>query len=79
MVFHPVWTDARVQYPSHLKRFEVQMFAFTENEEDLSPQVTQPVKKIYIYKKIHGSENCTCKSVLIKTLASSRSLSTVTL
>lgn len=21
------------------------MFAFTENEEDLSPQVTQPVKK----------------------------------
>lgn len=56
------------------------MFAFTENEEDLSPQVTQPVKKIYIYiKKIHGSENCTCKSVLIKTLASSRSLSTVTL
>lgn len=54
------------------------MFAFTENEEDLSPQVTQPVKK-NIYKKIHGSENCTCKSVLIKTLASSRSLSTVTL
>lgn len=52
------------------------MFAFTENEEDLSPQVTQPVKK---NKKIHGSENCTCKSVLIKTLASSRSLSTVTL
>lgn len=48
VVFHPVWTDARVQYPSHLKRFEVQMFAFTENEEDLSPQVTQPVKKIYI-------------------------------
>uniref|UniRef100_A0A3Q2VSK0 Uncharacterized LOC102292328 n=1 Tax=Haplochromis burtoni TaxID=8153 RepID=A0A3Q2VSK0_HAPBU len=39
VVFHPVWTDARVQYPSHLKRFEVQMFAFTENEEDLSPQV----------------------------------------
>uniref|UniRef100_A0A3Q4N5S6 ZP domain-containing protein n=1 Tax=Neolamprologus brichardi TaxID=32507 RepID=A0A3Q4N5S6_NEOBR len=28
-----------VQYPSHFKRFEVQMFAFTENEEDLSPQV----------------------------------------
>lgn len=27
------------------------MFAFTENEEDLSPQVTQPVKKKYIYKK----------------------------
>lgn len=53
------------------------MFAFTENEEDLSPQVTQPVKKKN--KKIHGSENCTCKSVLIKTLASSRSLSTVTL
>uniref|UniRef100_A0A3Q4I1S0 ZP domain-containing protein n=1 Tax=Neolamprologus brichardi TaxID=32507 RepID=A0A3Q4I1S0_NEOBR len=39
VVFHPVWTDARVQYPSHFKRFEVQMFAFTENEEDLSPQV----------------------------------------
>lgn len=27
------------------------MFAFTENDEDLSPQVTQPVKKKYIYIK----------------------------
>uniref|UniRef100_I3JFN5 Uncharacterized LOC100695742 n=1 Tax=Oreochromis niloticus TaxID=8128 RepID=I3JFN5_ORENI len=39
VVFHPVWTDARVQHPSHFKRFEVQMFAFAENEEDLSLQV----------------------------------------
>ncbi|XP_030577378.1 uncharacterized protein LOC115774309 [Archocentrus centrarchus] len=38
VVFHPVWTDARVRYPSHLKRFEVQMFAF-ENQEALSPQL----------------------------------------
>uniref|UniRef100_A0A3B5QNU9 Uncharacterized LOC102233503 n=1 Tax=Xiphophorus maculatus TaxID=8083 RepID=A0A3B5QNU9_XIPMA len=28
VVFHPVWTDARVRYPSHFKRFEIQMFAF---------------------------------------------------
>uniref|UniRef100_A0A3Q2FDF0 Zona pellucida protein AX 2 n=1 Tax=Cyprinodon variegatus TaxID=28743 RepID=A0A3Q2FDF0_CYPVA len=28
VVFHPVWADARVRYPSHFKRFEVKMFAF---------------------------------------------------
>uniref|UniRef100_A0A3B5KX62 ZP domain-containing protein n=1 Tax=Xiphophorus couchianus TaxID=32473 RepID=A0A3B5KX62_9TELE len=28
VVFHPVWTDARVGYPSHFKRFEIQTFAF---------------------------------------------------
>uniref|UniRef100_A0A8C4F656 ZP domain-containing protein n=1 Tax=Dicentrarchus labrax TaxID=13489 RepID=A0A8C4F656_DICLA len=36
VIFHPVWPDARVQYPSHLKRFEVPMFAFAEDKENLS-------------------------------------------
>ncbi|XP_069014802.1 uncharacterized protein [Embiotoca jacksoni] len=36
VIFHPVWADARVQHPSHFKRFEVQMFAFTKDQEDLS-------------------------------------------
>lgn len=38
VIFHPVQVDDRVHYPSHFKRFEVQMFAFAE-DEDLSPQV----------------------------------------
>ncbi|KAM3603292.1 uncharacterized protein V6R79_020033 [Siganus canaliculatus] len=39
VIFHPVWADARVQYPSHFKRFEVQMFAFAEDQENLSRQL----------------------------------------
>ncbi|CAF91111.1 unnamed protein product [Tetraodon nigroviridis] len=38
VIFHPVWVDERVHYPSHFKRFEVQMFAFAE-DNDLSHQV----------------------------------------
>uniref|UniRef100_A0A4W6F6D0 ZP domain-containing protein n=1 Tax=Lates calcarifer TaxID=8187 RepID=A0A4W6F6D0_LATCA len=36
VLFHPVWVDARVQYPSHFKRFEVQMFAFAEDQDNLN-------------------------------------------
>uniref|UniRef100_A0A3Q2DP58 Zona pellucida protein AX 2 n=1 Tax=Cyprinodon variegatus TaxID=28743 RepID=A0A3Q2DP58_CYPVA len=39
VVFHPVWADARVRYPSHFKRFEVKMFAFAEGEEDLNAKI----------------------------------------
>ncbi|KAM9703793.1 uncharacterized protein ACNS7B_002373 [Menidia menidia] len=39
VVFHPVQADARVHYPSHFKRFEVQMFAFAEGQDDLSSQL----------------------------------------
>ncbi|GAA6228835.1 uncharacterized protein LOC108895975 [Lates japonicus] len=39
VLFHPVWVDARVQYPSHFKRFEVQMFAFAEDQDNLSRQL----------------------------------------
>ncbi|XP_044025914.1 uncharacterized protein LOC122863455 [Siniperca chuatsi] len=39
VIFHPVWADARVQNPSHLKRFEVQMFAFAEDKDNLSRQL----------------------------------------
>lgn len=58
VVFHPVWTDARVQHPSHFKRFEVQMFAFAENEEDLSLQVTRPVKTNHfmVQKTAHANQ-----------------------
>uniref|UniRef100_A0A3Q1IXC3 ZP domain-containing protein n=1 Tax=Anabas testudineus TaxID=64144 RepID=A0A3Q1IXC3_ANATE len=38
VVFHPVWVDARVENPSHFKRFEVQMFSF-DDKETLSPQL----------------------------------------
>nr|XP_015802920.2 uncharacterized protein LOC107377668 [Nothobranchius furzeri] len=35
VIFHPVWADARIKYPSHFKRFEVQMFAFADGKDDL--------------------------------------------
>ncbi|XP_034554945.1 uncharacterized protein LOC117823812 [Notolabrus celidotus] len=39
LIIHPVWPGGRVQYPSHFKRFEVQMFAFAEDENNFSRQV----------------------------------------
>ncbi|MEQ2244099.1 hypothetical protein ILYODFUR_013669 [Ilyodon furcidens] len=39
VVYHPVWPDVRVGYPSHFKRFEVQMFAFTEDKDNLSTKL----------------------------------------
>uniref|UniRef100_A0A3B5QE78 Uncharacterized LOC102233503 n=1 Tax=Xiphophorus maculatus TaxID=8083 RepID=A0A3B5QE78_XIPMA len=39
VVFHPVWTDARVRYPSHFKRFEIQMFAFADGKDDMSTKL----------------------------------------
>ncbi|XP_054618286.1 uncharacterized protein LOC129172507 [Dunckerocampus dactyliophorus] len=42
VVFHPVWKDDRVQYPSHIKRFEVQMFAFAQDQDNLK-------KRLYVH------------------------------
>ncbi|CAB1340504.1 unnamed protein product [Coregonus sp. 'balchen'] len=39
VVFHPVVADARVHFPSHVKRFEVQMFSFTKEADDPSGRV----------------------------------------
>lgn len=39
VIFHPVQVDERVHYPSHFKRFEVQMFAFADDGDNLSHQV----------------------------------------
>ncbi|CAL8392193.1 unnamed protein product [Arctogadus glacialis] len=39
VVFHPVYTDSRVQIPSHYKRFEGQMFAFAMDQDFLSDQL----------------------------------------
>ncbi|KAK9531422.1 hypothetical protein VZT92_010849 [Zoarces viviparus] len=39
VIFHPVLPDARVQYPSNFKRFEIPMFAFAKDQENLSLQV----------------------------------------
>ncbi|XP_036943052.1 uncharacterized protein LOC119012925 [Acanthopagrus latus] len=39
VILHPVWADGRVQYPSHFKRFEVNMFAFAEDQDNLSQQL----------------------------------------
>ncbi|XP_075940163.1 uncharacterized protein LOC142941920 [Anarhichas minor] len=39
VMFHPVLPDARVQYPSNFKRFEIPMFAFAKDRANLSLQV----------------------------------------
>ncbi|CAB1342683.1 unnamed protein product, partial [Coregonus sp. 'balchen'] len=39
VVFHPVVADARVHFPSHIKRFEVQMFSFAKDLDYLSGQL----------------------------------------
>uniref|UniRef100_A0A671VZB9 ZP domain-containing protein n=1 Tax=Sparus aurata TaxID=8175 RepID=A0A671VZB9_SPAAU len=39
VIFHPVLADARARYPSHFKRFEVNMFAFAEDKDNLSRQL----------------------------------------
>uniref|UniRef100_A0A673BQ92 ZP domain-containing protein n=1 Tax=Sphaeramia orbicularis TaxID=375764 RepID=A0A673BQ92_9TELE len=39
VVFHSVWVDARVKYPSHHKRFEVRTFSFMKDQDTMSPQV----------------------------------------
>lgn len=39
VIFHPVYTDSRVLFPSHYKHFEVQTFAFAMDQDNLSDQV----------------------------------------
>ncbi|MGH0189386.1 UNVERIFIED_CONTAM: hypothetical protein FKN15_035247 [Acipenser sinensis] len=38
-IFHPVSSNARVLFPSHLKRFEVKMFSFTSGQDALKGQI----------------------------------------
>ncbi|XP_068433639.1 uncharacterized protein [Clinocottus analis] len=40
VIFHPVLPDARVQFPSNFKRFEIPMFAFAKDKDNLSSQVS---------------------------------------
>ncbi|MGH0159145.1 UNVERIFIED_CONTAM: hypothetical protein FKN15_049604 [Acipenser sinensis] len=37
-IFHPVSSNARVLFPSHVKRFEVKMFSFTSSQDVLKGQ-----------------------------------------
>ncbi|XP_067338951.1 uncharacterized protein [Channa argus] len=39
VVFHPVQPNARVKYPSNVKRFELQMFALAENQHNVRHQL----------------------------------------
>ncbi|XP_076612518.1 uncharacterized protein LOC143336320 [Chaetodon auriga] len=38
-IFHPVVSDARVEDPSHVKRFSIKMFTFTKDEEVLKDEI----------------------------------------
>ncbi|XP_077443991.1 uncharacterized protein LOC144064950 [Stigmatopora argus] len=58
VIFHSVLEDDRVAYPSHVKRFEVQMFAIAQDQDNLN-------KKLYVHCDVeicdhqgHLSEAC---------------------
>ena len=51
VVVHPVSADARVKYPSHFKRFEVQMFSFMD-EDNSSYLVSNLQNLIWSYNGI---------------------------
>ncbi|MGH0142892.1 UNVERIFIED_CONTAM: hypothetical protein FKN15_077280 [Acipenser sinensis] len=38
-IFHPVSSNARVLFPSHVKRFELKMFSFTSGQDALKGQI----------------------------------------
>ncbi|KAA8583108.1 uncharacterized protein LOC116706520 [Etheostoma spectabile] len=38
-IFYPVVSDARVVYPSHIKRFSMKMFTFTKDEEVVNDEI----------------------------------------
>lgn len=38
-LFHPVTADARVNIPSHFKRFSINMFTFTKDDAILKDEV----------------------------------------
>ncbi|MGH0184981.1 UNVERIFIED_CONTAM: hypothetical protein FKN15_027635 [Acipenser sinensis] len=46
-IFHPVSSNARVLFPSHLKRFEVKMFSFTSGRDALKGQATAADNSIW--------------------------------
>ncbi|MGH0181391.1 UNVERIFIED_CONTAM: hypothetical protein FKN15_006551 [Acipenser sinensis] len=46
-IFHPVSSNARVLFPSHLKRFEVKMFSFTSGRDALKGQNAPPNCTLY--------------------------------
>ncbi|KAL0965042.1 hypothetical protein UPYG_G00276030 [Umbra pygmaea] len=45
VMFHQVFADSRVNFPAHMKRFEVQMFSFAKEVDILRDQLT----KIFIH------------------------------
>lgn len=57
VIFHPVPVDKRVHYPSHFKRFEVQMFAFADEDDHLSHWVNSFFIYLFIYFPLPLSSN----------------------
>lgn len=57
VIFHRVLADDRVPYPSHFKRFEIQMFAFAEDKDNLSQQVKDLAKRTTFRRLRHEPVN----------------------
>ncbi|XP_035000615.2 uncharacterized protein LOC118099918 [Hippoglossus stenolepis] len=57
-VFHPVTMDTRVAVPSHVKRFSMQMFTFTEDEEVLKDEIYVHCDAVVCYANGDADDSC---------------------
>ncbi|XP_019713394.1 uncharacterized protein LOC109508034 [Hippocampus comes] len=58
VVFHPVWKNGGVEYPSHVKRFEVNMFAFAQDQDNLTKQLYIHCDVVICDSRIRLSDAC---------------------
>ncbi|KAM9778969.1 uncharacterized protein ACBT44_000570 isoform 1-T1 [Syngnathus typhle] len=58
VIFHPVQKNDRVEYPSHVKRFEVRVFAFAEDENNLMKQLHVHCDVVMCDSRNRRSEGC---------------------
>ncbi|XP_077367109.1 uncharacterized protein LOC144010602 [Festucalex cinctus] len=58
VIFHPVWKNNRVPFPSHVKRFEVRMFAFAQDQDNLIKQLHVHCDVVICDSRNHLSEEC---------------------
>ncbi|XP_061561100.1 uncharacterized protein LOC133417379 [Phycodurus eques] len=58
VIFHPVWEDNRVEYPSHVKRFAVHILAFAQDQDNLNKQLYVHCDVKICDSRNHLSEAC---------------------
>ncbi|XP_049613172.1 uncharacterized protein [Syngnathus scovelli] len=62
VIFHPVRKNDRVEYPSHVKRFEVRVFAFAADKNNLKKQLYVHCDVVMCDSRNRRSEGCKKRS-----------------